>query len=385
MKKTLSIFIFLSVMLTSTWGQTEVSQFRPGSTLEGVNYFLPKMLFKVVVVAEKHTTIPGEYAGYADRYLRLRDVPTQQQDTWNIKSVTMYPFGVPDPSKAYNVKIKSKTSAPLVSLTDDGLLLAINTESEPEPLPELPKPVAASKPVNGRDFMTQEILAAGSSAKMAQLTAEEIYDIRDSRNALLRGEADNTPKDGAQLKLMLDGLAEQLNALESLFKGQTLTSTEVFTFDYDPTGILLPVSGSDESLSVSDDSVVGYASSIQKPMKTEGRALLCRFSKRLGLVETDDLSGDPVWIDIKLTGNLPASEPDPDVQRKQAKMEKGVWVNQPARALVTLSNPQGQLCQLDVAIPQFGTTEVLSNALFDKKPETRVTFHQHTGSVKRLE
>ena len=382
MKKSVSIFILLMGVLTSVWGQTEVSPFRPGSTLEGVNYFLPKMLFKVVLVAEKSTTIPGEYAGYADRYLRLRDVPTQKQDAWTIKSVALYPFGVPDASKAYNIKVRSKTSAPLVSLTDEGLLLAINTEAEPEPLPELPKAVPAPKPVNGRDFMTQEILAAGSSAKMAQLTAEEIYDIRDSRNALLRGEADNTPKDGAQLKLMLDGLAEQLNALESLFKGQTLTSTEVFTFDYDPTGILLPASGYDESLSVSDD---GDASSIQKPMKTEGRALLCRFSKRLGLVEADDLSGDPIWIDLKLTGNLPASEPNADVQRKQAKMEKGVWVNQPARALVTVSNPQGQLCQLDVAIPQFGTTEVLSNALFDKKPETRVTFHQHTGSVKRLE
>ena len=383
MKKTVSIFLLLMGVLTSVSGQTEVSPFRPGSTLEGVNYFLPKTLFKVVVVAEKHTTIPGEYAGYADRYLRLRDVPTQQQDTWTVKSVTLYPFGVPDASKAYNIKVKSKTSAPLVSLTDDGLLLAINTEAEPEPLPELPKAVPAPKPVNGRDYMTQEILAAGSSAKMAQLTAEEIYDIRDSRNALLRGEADNTPKDGAQLKLMLDGLAEQLNALESLFKGQTLTSTEVFTFDYDPTGLLISESGSEEPLSESDDAVEDVSGG--KKMATEGRALLCRFSKRLGLVDADDLSGEPFWIDLKLTGNLPASDPNADVQRKQAKMEKGVWVNQPARALVSVSNAEGSLCTLDVLVPQFGTTEVLSSALFDKKPETRVTFHQHIGSVKRLE
>lgn len=381
MKKAITIILLLGLCFPAMWGQTEVSSFRPGSTLEGVNYFLPKAMFKVVIVAEKSTTIPGEYAGYADRYLRLRDVPTRQQDTWVIKSVNLYPYGVPDSSKAYSIKVKSKTSAPLVSLTDDGLLLAINAEADPEPLPAIAKSVPAPKPVNGRDFMTQEILAAGSSAKMAQLTAEEIYDIRESRNALLRGEADNTPKDGAQLKLMLDGLAEQLYALESLFKGQTLTSTEVFSFDYDPTSLLKPEREPSAEADASPEALLSQP----RPMATEGRGLLCRFSKRLGLVDADDLSGDPVWIDLKLTGNLPASELDADVQRKQAKMEKGVWVNQPARAQVIVSNPEGQLCQLDAILPQFGTTEVLSSVLFDKKPETRVTFHQHTGSVKNLE
>ena len=39
--------------------------------------------------------------------------------------------------------------------------------------------------------MNQEILSAGSNAKIAELTAEEIYDIRDSRTALIKGEADN--------------------------------------------------------------------------------------------------------------------------------------------------------------------------------------------------
>lgn len=373
--KRISILLIATITAALSWAQTEVGTFRPGSTLDGVNYFLPRTMFRVVVVAEKSTTIPGEFAGYADRYLRLTDVPTTRQDTWAIKSVSLYPYGVPDAGKAFNIKVKSKTSAPLVSLTDEGLLLAINAEAEQEPMPELPKAVPAPKPVNGRDFMTQEILAAGSTAKMAQLTAEEIYDIRESRNALLRGEADNTPKDGAQLKLMLDGLAEQLHALESMFKGQTLTSTEVFSFDYDPSPVLLQEAGEPDA-----ESGIAHTT-----LAAEGRALLCRFSKRLGLVEADDLSGEPVWIDLRLLGNLPEPKPDIDVQRKQAKMEKGVWVNQPARTLVTVGTSTGELARLETMIPQFGTVEVLSDALFNKKPETRVTFYQHTGGVKQLE
>ena len=358
MKHLSFIICCLLFVLTPCAAQTEIEPFRPGSTLDGVNYFLPKTTFRIVLVAEKTVTIPGEFAPYADRYLRLKDVPTAESTTWTLKSLSLIPIGVPDSTKAYNIKVKSKTSAPLVSLTDDGLLIGINTEVSPEPAPVLPAVEPAPKAVNGRDFMTHDILAAGSTAKMAQLTAEEIYDIRDSRNALIRGEADNTPKDGAQLKLMLDNLDQQLHALESLFKGQELTSTEVITFDYEPV--------------------------ISNP-ESDNRQLLCRFSQRLGRVDADDLSGEPLWLTIKAVGSLPQAVDDPAVAKKKAKLEQGVYVNVPQRAQVTIATASQSLLTAEVPVCQLGTTEVLSDALFNKKLETRVTLHQQTGSVKNLE
>lgn len=348
----------LAACATSMSAQTEIEPFRPGATLEGVNYFLPKTVFRVVLVAEKTVTLPGEFAPYADRYLRQPDVPTAESTQWTLKSLSLIPLGVPDSTKAYSLKVRSKTSAPLVSLTDDGLLIGINTEVSPEPAPVLPAAVPAPKAVNGRDFMTHDILSAGSTSKMAQLTAEEIYDIRDSRNALVRGEADNTPKDGAQLKIMLENLDQQLYALESLFKGQQLTSTEVITFDYDPV--------------------------ITNP-EADNRQLLCRFSQRLGLVDADDLSGEPLWLTVKALGSLPQAVDDPAVAKKKAKMEQGVYVNQPQRAQVVISDPRQALLTTEMPICQLGTTEVLSDALFNKKMETRVTLFQHTGSVKNIE
>jgi len=337
--------------------QTEVSDFRPGTTLDGVCYFLPKTVFEVILVAEKAVTKPGEFAAYSDRYLRQPNVPTFESTTWTLKSISLMPYGVPDSTKAYSVKLKSRTSAPFVSLTEDGLLLSINTNPEEYVLPELPKKVAAPKPINGRDFMTREILSAGSTAKMAQLTAEEIYEIRESRNALIRGEADNMPKDGAQLKLMLDNLDQQLYALESLFKGETLTSTEVLTFDYEPSAL--------------------------EEDRGE-RKILCRFSKRLGLVAEDDLSGEPIWITITPTGNIPQATDNPEANRKKQKMEQGVWVNVPATARITISTAEQTLLTTDFPICQLGTTEVLSDVLFNRHTDTHVLIHQHTGNVKRL-
>ena len=336
MKKICTISALLLCCVAPSLAQTEIERFQPGVTLEGVNYFLPKTVFEVVLTTEKATTKPGEFAAYADRYLRLKDVPTVESTQWALKAVTLMPYGVPDSTKAYSIKLRAKTAAPLVSLTDDGLLIGVNADVTPEPAPELPKPVAAPKPVNGRDFMTHDILTAGSTAKMAQLTAEEIYDIRDSRNALVRGEADNTPKDGAQLKLMLDNLDKQLHALETLFKGQTLTSTEVLSFDFEPT-----LEGAGE------------------------KQLLCRFSRKLGLVAADDLSGEPT-------------------AKKKAKMEQGLYVNQPRRAQITIFTAQQTLLSTELPVAQYGTTEVLSDALFNKKLETSVTLHQHTGSVKEI-
>ena len=183
--------------------QTDVTNFVPGSTLEGVSYFLPKTAFRITIISEKTVTKPGDFYKYANRYLRLPNVPAEESVSWAIKSIKLEPFGVPDKDKAYSIKIKSKTVAPLVGLSSSGILLSINTDANEEFLPELPDAVPATKPEDPRSYMTQEMLTAGSTAKMAELCAEEIYDLRDSRNALIKGEADNTPKDGAQLQLML--------------------------------------------------------------------------------------------------------------------------------------------------------------------------------------
>ncbi len=170
----------------------------------------------------------------------------------------------------YFVKLKDKTVAPLMELTEDGIVKSINvpysqTENNRKTTqkPAVSKQVnprdflteeilmasstakmaelvakeiyqiresknallrgqAVSKQVNPRDFLTEEILMASSTAKMAELVAKEIYQIRESKNALLRGQADNTPSDGAQLKIMIDNLNQQEDAMTKMFSGSNV-------------------------------------------------------------------------------------------------------------------------------------------------------------------
>ena len=356
MKRIALLFFILhsSLFTLHSFAQTDVSNFVPGTTIEGVSYFLPKTALRITVVAEKTTTTPGELNKYAFRYLRLQNVPTTSSVSWRIKSIAMEPFGVPDHSKAYSVKVKNKTVAPMVSLTHDGILLSINTQADETSLSALPQAVPAPEPLNPKQYMNQEILSTGSSAKMAELCAQEIYDIRESRNALIRGEADNTPKDGEQLKLMLTQLDTQALALEQLFSGHSETSTEVFSFTYLPT------------------------------QETE-RDILFRFSQLAGVVDKDDLSGQPIYISIKNAGNLPAKQEDPEAAKKKAKLTQGIYYNVPAREKITVFDVNQTLMEAEYNMGQFGYTEILSNILFDKKTTTRVTFFQDNGAVKKLE
>jgi len=362
MKRLAFLILSFSHFLFTATAQTEVSDFVPGISQEGVKYFLPQTALRVTVVAEKTVTTPGNLNKYAFRYLRLKDVPTEPQTHWAIQDIKVEPFGMPDPEKAFNVKVNSKTVAPLVSLTHDGILLAINTDAQEEELPALPQSVPAPAPLNAKQYMNQEMLSAGSTAKLAELCAQEIYDIRDSRNALVRGEADNTPKDGEQLRLMLTQLETQATALEQLFSGTTQVSTEVFSFTFLPTE------------------------------ETE-KEVLFRFSQLLGVVDKDDLSGQPVYIQIKNLGGLPAKLEEPANEKKKVlaflskkhDTEKGVFYNVAAREAVSVFDINQTYVNLECSMGQFGYTEVLSHVLFDRRPTTRVTFYQENGGLKKLE
>ena len=352
-----SMLLLSFFLLTgSAHAQTQIEKFVPGSTLEGVSYFLPRTALRMVVTVEKTVVTPGEFHMYAFKYMRMQDVPVQPSTTWEVKDVKLMPYGVPDKNKAYSLKLNKRTIAPLVSLTSDGILLGINTTVEETVLPPLPQSRILEEgiqPNEARKYMTREMLQAGSSAKMAQLVAQEIYDIRESHDALIRGEADNTPKDGLQLKLMLESLERQHRALSSMFVGSKEVSEMFYVID------IVPAEETD-------------------------KLLLFRFSKWNGLVDSDDMSGAPYYISLKRNAELPETTFDPAVFNKKGKLQRAVYYNVPLRTMVKVFNAEHTFTELEVPIAQFGCEEILSNVLFDKKNDTQVTFFQHTGGIKEI-
>ena len=367
-KRALLIFFVLSPLtsylspLTSS-AQTVSSFYQPGVTAEGAVYFLPKTAVRVTVEVEKTTYTPGDLCQYAERYLRLRDVSPTPSVGYRITAIRQEPVAVADTTKRYAVKFDPRTSATNIRLSDDGVLVGINTEvrGEKQEVRDYTQPknnslTSHSSPLtsklNPRQFMSEDALAAGSTSKMAELIAQDIYEIRDSRNQLVRGQADNMPKDGEQLRLMLNQLDLQDRALTSLFAGTTVSDTTRYSF------LIVP------------DSVIV-------------RDILFRFSQKLGLVDADDLAGVPYYINIDDLSTVPAPAPvDP---RKKLKPIDGIFVNIPGRLRATVSDGQQAIITSEFPAGQFGNVELLSGSLFNKRYTTRLWLNPLSGAIERLD
>ena len=350
MKRIAFLLFTVQCSLFTCLAQTATSSYQPGINSEGAVYFLPKTAVRIITQIEKTTYTPGEFSKYADRYLRLQNVGTEPSVSYRITNIRQEATGVADTLKGFSVKFDPKTVAANIALSDDGVLLAINATPQPVPAFKPFVPAPRAKALNPRELMSEEILAAGSKAKMAELTAQDIYEIRESRNLLIRGQADNMPKDGAQLKLMLNELELQDRALTSLFSGTTIKDTmeQVITI---------------------------------VPVKETERELLFRFSKKLGIVDDDDLAGEPYYIRIANLHAVPMSNGD----EKKKKQENGIYINVPGKMKVTIFDAVEPLVSTELPAAQFGNIELLSGALFNKRYATHLWLNPITGAVDRLE
>ena len=310
----------------------DVSTYTPGTMGEGVVYYLPKTEIELQVIATKVVYTPGEFCQYADRYLRLTGISSQPEEHWEINSIKVNSIGIPDPDNAYAVKLKDKSAASQVELTPEGIIKAINTTSPIEKAPVTKVADTAKKRIDPRSFMTEEILIAGSTAKMAELVAKEIYNIRESKNSLTRGQADYMPKDGAALKLMLDNLDEQEQAMMQMFAGTTDRTEKSFTIR------IKPEAGMKEKVAF-------------------------RFSKKLGMLDADNLSGEPYYISIINQETLPPVDP----KGKEKKKTDGVIYNIPAyvpQVYAIYDNLAKVLQDAGVTVSQLADKSYISNPVF---------------------
>ena len=327
----------------------QVSEFHPGVVADGVNYALPATGIRAEVTVRKVTFTPGEYAKYAERFLHIQNAGTQQQVVQSIESINISQYGEPDSTKYYTVKMKDKTIAPMAQLTENGILVSINKTVD-LPQPQTAQHKSTSHRLDSRKYFTSEMLSASSTTKMAELAAQEIMDIRESKNALRRGTMETMPKDGASLNILLKELNAQEDALLQLFTGYSDTLT------YSETYSIMPTADVD-------------------------KCVFFRFSSKLGLLDDDDLAGNPYYISITDQHTVPLPT---EAEQKKRKIT-GIVYNMPSVANVKVFTNTSTLYDKDLPFAQFGTIDVLANTLFGKESTTSVTFNPVTGGLVKIE
>ena len=320
----------------------------------GVTYALPKTSLIVTAEVTKVTCMAGPYYKYAEKYLGVKDVVTNDHEYYELGKIYLENKGVPDEENTYTIEFKSRTVAPYVYLTEDGLMCSINADYTPAEsnLKNTKHEAQAAETTDVTAVMTEELLMAGSVTRQAEVAAKQIYRLRESKMDIVSGEADNMPPDGEAMKLVLQQLTDQEQALTTLFIGRRQRKT---TFH--------------EVRIVPQDDL--------------NKEVLFRFSEKLGVLDADDLGGQPVYLSLHATERAP--ELDPKEAEKKEKMLKGIVYNVPGKARVEIETGTKKLYRGEVQIVQFGTREGLAPVMFeDKKAPVKVFFYPETGAIKQI-
>lgn len=322
----------------------------------GLIYSLPTTVLDITIEAEHTVRLPGEFFLYAKKYLNVDDPVLQKSEGWTVKSITVNARGVANPDERYLMQFKAGSS-PYLVMDENNLPLAINTEDFTLPeAPELPQAVAAAptplQTAAARQVITAEMLQSQSLAKRAELAAQRIYELRQSRSDIITGQADQMPPDGKAMQIVIDEIAAQEAALTAMFVGTTQTSTSVTTLTYTP--------GDDVA-----------------------RKVIARVSAIEGVVDADDLSGDPIALTLRVTerGRLPVNE------RGETKTfpRGGVAYCIPGTASLSIDFRGETLWEGAIDAAQYGVVFGLDPKQFaDRRAPAYLILNPVTGAIREL-
>lgn len=324
----------------------------------GIVYSLPATVLDVTIETERTTLSPGEFYNYAKHNLNIDDAITKPGSKAAVKSVVITPRGIPNTDVQWLMQFKGGSTTSVL-LNSAGVPVAINADEAPEEeLPSLPvAKAAAPTPLEtpaASQAVTKEMNLSTSTWHRAMLAAERIFELREQRNDLISGNADNTPPDGASMQLALDNLSAQEAALTAMFAGTEKKWTEVETITFTP-----------------DTAAV------------EDKVVIARLSPTDGIVDADDLSGEPIYLSISV---LSRGEYPTDEKGETKRFPKGgVAYNIPGMAEVAVICQGSTLASMQVPMSQLGITFGLDPKLFtDKSNPATLILDPTTGGIVSL-
>lgn len=318
-----------------------------------VVYYMPLTQLAVTIDYEKITVEPGPFYLYAERYLGVKDVTTEASARYEVSDIHVTTHTVADVNRAYKV-IANGENAQWLSLTPEGLLHGYNVpayvgeEKQEESTSDYSTPLPKLMP------LMEEQMVASSIAKMAEGAAKQIYHIREMRINLLAGDVEHTPSDGKAMQLVLDELNKREQMLAELFIGTRTVEQYSHTIYYVP--------GKDVK-----DRIIG------------------RVSQYSGIVQADDLSGEP--IRLSLAGKRQTYMPMDEKAAKQNKsaIPSQLYYNLPGSARVVVEFGEDVRTSATLPIAQFGVAIPLAKDLLQGKKTPHIYFNTQTGNILSIQ
>lgn len=323
-------------------------------TEHGLWYYLPETVVRVEIIAEKRVEKAGPFFRFAQRFLNITDVITENREGWHIVGARVTTVGQPDKNRMYRISTTGTPSLAAVSLNAQGVLQGINLDyvAKESSHADSPKSVITLADVNFNDApLTEEQLIRSSTTAMAEEVAKEIYRLREMRTNILKGDVDLLPPDKGSYEIVLEEIARQEAAYLALFKGRIETQRVSAYYDFVPDAV--------------------------NPLNT----VLLRFSSQSGFLDKMDVSGTPVYIEVevdeKQIRDFVAAE------NGKTANTRGLVYRMPVPAEVRVIDRTLLLVSEHVLLGQFGQTLRLPADLLDNQG-VKVELDQATGALKKI-
>lgn len=324
------------------------------ATNHSVVYNLPVTALRVEVTAVKTVKKVGPFYRYAQKYFNLSNVVTEDAEEWAIKSVKVTPYGKPDANKVFAILQKGPGVAQHISVNAQGVLCGINTQIHclcPETFATVEitnEPTLETVTFDAVPMLEKQLVAT-STATMAEETAQYIYKIRKRRSRIFTSDYANLPPDGQAYNAVKEEVDSMEKEFLELFAGKIVQTEIVRNFEYIPAR---------ESM---DNNV------------------LFRFSSKKGFVDRMDLSGTPVYAEVKdmKARTLPDT---PTTQPKKGSVPNGLFYNSPGLARVKIVDKNLTIFEQEFELAQFGQLMTLPVETM-LQPNLEIELSPLTGAI----
>lgn len=349
--------------VTVATAQKKVQTGAVATPVEGIVYSLPQTGIRVHIIATRERFVHGPFSMYAQKMLGIENVPANDADRWNMDEMQLEVFCEPDAEQVYKA---FGPAAQMLSLTETGIIAGINKAVETSELAINTQSFLnknLDKQVKFTDLSIWSFYSPADSTKRFKVVsksleqkaaeaAETIFNLRNSRFALLTNADDEPLPDGKSFEVMTQELGKMEENYLALFIGKSAKEQYEFSFDFVPG---------------------------QKTVKGE---VFFRFSDDRGVLPKSDLSGRPITIDVTKIENLASKQSGLSSSENQNAGKSGVFYRMPGMAEIRIMDGGTQLAGTRTSIAQFGAIAPIPEDLLDGT--YMLEFHTNSGAVKSV-
>jgi hypothetical protein len=377
------LFLFATIQLFSQIKVVPVTDKELQIKENAVVYFLPQKLINVRVDVETRYFIAGSFCKYAEKYLLLDDVSSNNYTYSEIVNIDFDESIVPDPKAGFFV-LEGNTN---IQFDEKGIIIAYNDVTisknryEEYSFSNIPEyfnngeiiftDYSVKRNFTGVTDTTYKVIQLDSvfqkipvyntviTSKDYEQKAEEaanfIIKLRKNRFRLQTGqfETEKPPKD---IKFLIEELDRLEKQYLELFIGKEIIVKNSF-----------------------------YATFKPKNSQKEDKVVLFYLSDELGICDKSNADTEPVYLKYKNCGVM--SELDNfyvrQIEFKEKEKSKGLYYRIPGRGLFTLVYDGHEFAKQSFIIPQYGYLNNLPAKMFKNK-KLKIIFDQETGSILRI-